>query len=43
MANKLLNEQNYPVTWKTYPMAHSVHPTEIRDIAQWLVARLNIA
>lgn len=43
MANKLLNDQNYPVTWKTYPMAHSVHPTEIRDIAQWLVARLSIA
>ena len=43
MANKLLNEKNYPVTWKTYPMAHSVHPTEIRDIASWLVARLNIA
>ncbi|UUO25384.1 carboxylesterase [Colwellia sp. M166] len=42
MANKLLNEKNYPVTWKTYPMAHSVHPTEIRDIASWLVARLNI-
>jgi phospholipase/carboxylesterase len=43
MANKLLNDQNYPVMWKTYPMAHSVHPTEIRDIASWLVARLNIA
>ena len=43
MANKLLNEKGYPVTWKTYPMAHSVHPTEIRDIAAWLVARLNLA
>jgi len=43
MANKLLNEKNYPVKWQTYPMAHSVHPTQIRDIANWLVARLNLA
>jgi phospholipase/carboxylesterase len=43
MANKLLNEHGYPVTWKTYPMAHSVHPTEIRDIASWLITRLDLA
>jgi phospholipase/carboxylesterase len=43
MANTLLNAKNYPVTWQTYPMAHSVHPTQIRDIATWLVARLNLA
>ena len=43
MANKLLKSQNYPVKWQTYPMAHSVHPTQIRDIASWLVAQLNIA
>ena len=42
MANKLLNEHGYPVTWKTYPMAHSVHPTEIRDIASWLITRLDL-
>ncbi|MBA6287631.1 alpha/beta hydrolase [Colwellia sp. MB3u-4] len=43
MANTLLNAKNYPVKWQTYPMAHSVHPTQIRDIATWLVARLNLA
>lgn len=43
MANKLLKENNYPVTWQTYPMAHSVHPKQIHDIAQWLTKRLKIA
>lgn len=43
MANKLLKAQRYPVMWQTYPMAHSVHPTQIRDIASWLVTQLNIA
>ena len=42
MANTLLNAKKYPVKWQTYPMAHSVHPTQIRDIAAWLVARLNL-
>ncbi|MBA6391957.1 carboxylesterase [Colwellia sp. BRX10-3] len=43
MANTLLKAKNYPVKWQTYPMAHSVHPTQIRDIASWLTARLNLA
>jgi len=43
MANKLLTAKNYPVQWQTYPMAHSVHPRQIRDIATWLTARLNLA
>ena len=43
MANSLLKAKDYPVKWQTYPMAHSVHPTQIRDIATWLVACLNIA
>jgi len=42
MANTLLVAKNYPVKWQTYPMAHSVHPTQIRDIAAWLTARLDI-
>jgi phospholipase/carboxylesterase len=42
MANKLLNANNYPVKWQTYPMAHSVHPTQIRDIAAWLIAQLKL-
>jgi len=28
------------VTWHEYPMPHSVHPTEIVDIGNWLRARL---
>ena len=43
MANTLLMAKNYPVKWQTYPMAHSVHPTQIRDIAAWLTARLDIS
>jgi len=42
IANTLLVAKNYPVKWQTYPMAHSVHPTQIRDIAAWLTARLDI-
>ncbi|WP_085299735.1 alpha/beta hydrolase [Cognaticolwellia mytili] len=43
MANSLLKKKNYPVKWQTYPMAHSVHPTQVRDIATWLVAQLKLA
>jgi phospholipase/carboxylesterase len=43
MANSLLKAKEYPVKWQTYPMAHSVHPTQIRDIATWLVAQLKLA
>lgn len=43
MANKLLREAKYNVQWKTYPMAHSVHPKQIQDISTWLKAQLNIA
>lgn len=43
MANKLLKASNYSVKWQTYPMAHSVHPTQIRDIATWLSERLNLS
>ncbi|MGA8261359.1 MAG: alpha/beta hydrolase-fold protein [Arenicellales bacterium] len=31
----LVNE-GYPVQWHEYPMEHSVHPDEIRDLADWL-------
>jgi phospholipase/carboxylesterase len=29
------------VTWRTYPMEHSVHPSEISDIGAWLAERLS--
>ena len=30
----------HPVTWKTYPMQHEVHPDEINDLGAWLRERL---
>jgi len=32
----LLVARGHSVTWHEYPMAHAVHPQEIRDIAAWL-------
>jgi len=33
---RLLESTGYPVEWHSYPMAHSVCPQEIADIAAWL-------
>jgi phospholipase/carboxylesterase len=33
---KALEARAYSVTWRTYPMPHSVSPEEIRDIISWL-------
>ncbi len=33
---KLLEKMGYDVEWHTYPMPHSVHPHEVRDIAKFL-------
>lgn len=30
----------YPVEWHAYPMGHGVCPEEVRDIRDWLIARL---
>jgi phospholipase/carboxylesterase len=27
------------VEWHTYPMPHSVHPDEVRDLGAWMTAR----
>jgi phospholipase/carboxylesterase len=27
------------VEWRTYPMPHSVHPQEVRDLGDWMAAR----
>jgi phospholipase/carboxylesterase len=27
------------VEWRTYPMPHSVHPQEVRDLGEWMEAR----
>jgi phospholipase/carboxylesterase len=39
-SRKVLADLGYPVQWHTYPMAHSVHPAEIADIARFLGAIL---
>ncbi|MDU0114758.1 carboxylesterase [Psychrosphaera aquimarina] len=40
IANGLLNAAKYNVTWKSYPMEHSVLPEQLADISVWLQARL---
>ncbi|HLR81576.1 MAG TPA: dienelactone hydrolase family protein [Paenalcaligenes sp.] len=35
-SRKQLEKMGYDVEWHTYPMPHSVHPHEIRDIATFL-------
>lgn len=39
-AANTLRELGCEVTWKTYPIPHSVSMDEIRDISSWLQARL---
>jgi phospholipase/carboxylesterase len=39
-ARDRLQELGYDVEWRAYPIAHQVHPDEIRDIGAWLRARL---
>jgi phospholipase/carboxylesterase len=39
-SRKVLSDLGYGVQWHTYPMAHSVHPAEIADIARFLAAIL---
>jgi phospholipase/carboxylesterase len=36
----VLTEWGYPVDYRTYPMQHEVCPAQIRDIGNWLAARL---
>jgi len=40
LANELLTKAQYKVTWKSYPMEHSVLPEQLIDISTWLQARL---
>ena len=40
-ARDQLRELGHEVEWKTYPMAHEVHPLEIRDVGAWLPERLS--
>lgn len=40
--HKVLHQANYPVTWRSYPMEHSVCIEEIKDINDWLVGVMEI-
>ncbi len=40
MTRDALIALGHPVTWRTYPVPHAVHPREIRDIGAFLVERL---
>ncbi len=39
-AKAKLTSLNYQVDWQEYPMPHSVHPKQIKEIARWLTSRL---
>jgi len=34
-----MKELGVQVEWRTYPMPHSVHPQEVRDLGDWMEAR----
>lgn len=34
---RFLDERNYTITWRTYPMAHAVCPEEVLDTRAWLL------
>jgi phospholipase/carboxylesterase len=38
----LLEQKGYDVTWRTYPMGHSVCLEELEDISQWLKETLSL-
>ena len=42
-SREVLQQQGYHVDWHSYPMQHAICPEEVRDIRDWLVARLTPA
>jgi phospholipase/carboxylesterase len=36
-----LQDLGYQVEWRSYPMAHEVHPQQIRDVGAWLTRTLS--
>ena len=40
MAHDALLQQGYNTTWKSYSMPHSVLPTQLQEIGQWIMAQL---
>ncbi|MCL1091317.1 alpha/beta hydrolase [Shewanella profunda] len=42
LAKEALMLAGYQVQWQTYPMPHSVIPTQLKDICQWLLQRFEM-
>ena len=40
-SRQLLEKLGYPLTWRTYPMQHSICEPEMRDLAEFLVGCLS--
>lgn len=40
-SRQLLEELGYPLTWRTYPMQHSICESEMRDLAEFFVGCLS--
>jgi len=40
-SRQLLEELGYPLTWRTYPMQHSICEPEMRDLAEFFVGCLS--
>jgi len=40
-AYSVLHQAHYPVTWHSYPMAHSICAEELQDMHQWLMNVFN--
>ena len=40
-SRRLLEELGYPITWRTYPMQHSICESEMRDLAEFFVGCLS--
>ncbi|MGL5290505.1 MAG: alpha/beta hydrolase [Vibrionaceae bacterium] len=39
LAKEALTAAGYSLQWQTYPMPHSVLPSQLQDIGRWLLAR----
>ena len=39
-SRKVLEKLGYPITWRTYPMEHSICESEMRDLAEFFVGCL---
>lgn len=43
MSRDWISAKGNPITWKSYPMPHSVCADEVRDLSDWMGARFGVA